>query len=35
MKLIRRNDIGAEGTAKLDEEISKMMNLTTLNLNFL
>ncbi len=35
MKLIRENDINAEGAAKLVEEISKMMYLTTLDLNFM
>jgi hypothetical protein len=33
LKLISRNGIGIEGAAKLGEGISKLANLTTLNLN--
>ena len=34
MKLNRYNEIGDEGAAKLGEDISKLMNLTSLNMNF-
>jgi hypothetical protein len=34
MKLIRSNQIGDEGAAKLSESLSKLTNLTTLDLNF-
>jgi hypothetical protein len=34
LKFISGNQIGAEGAAKLGEEVSKLMNLTGLNLNF-
>ncbi len=33
-KLIRNNGIGADGAGKLGEGVSKLLNLTTLNLNF-
>jgi hypothetical protein len=31
---LSQNEIGAEGAAKLVGELSKLLNLTTLNLNF-
>jgi hypothetical protein len=34
MKLFRNNSIGAEGAAKLGEGVSKLVNLTNLNLDF-
>ncbi len=34
LKFIRWNFIGTEGAAKLSESLSKLTNLTTLNLNF-
>jgi hypothetical protein len=34
LKLIRNNEIGAEGAAKFGLEISKLVNLSSLNLNF-
>jgi hypothetical protein len=34
MKFIRYSRISDEGAAKLGECVSKLMNLTTLNLNF-
>jgi hypothetical protein len=34
IKLIRDNEIGAEGAAKLGEGISTLVNMTNLNLNF-
>jgi hypothetical protein len=33
-KLIRNNKIGAEGAAKLGEQVSILMNLTSLILDF-
>ena len=33
-KLNSHNQIGNEGAAKLSESLSKLVNLTTLNLNF-
>jgi hypothetical protein len=34
LKLNRDNKIGVEGAAKLGEDVSKLVNLTGLNLNF-
>ncbi len=34
LKFISLNDIGTEGAAKLGEGVSKLLNLTSLNLNF-
>jgi hypothetical protein len=34
LKLYRKNEIGAEGAEKLSESLSKLTNLSTLNLNF-
>jgi hypothetical protein len=34
MKFIRGNGIGAKGAAKLGEGISKLLNLSRLDLNF-
>ena len=34
MNYISQNGIDAEGAAKLGEGVSKLMNLTNLNLNF-
>jgi hypothetical protein len=34
LKLISNNSIGDKGAAKLGEGISKLMNITSLNLNF-
>jgi hypothetical protein len=34
MKLIRGNQIGSEESSKLGEEVSKLVNLISLNMNF-
>jgi hypothetical protein len=34
LKISRSNDIGDVGAAKIGEGLSKLLNLTTLNLNF-
>ena len=34
LKLIRCTTIGAKGAAKIGQEVSKLLNLTSLNLNF-
>jgi hypothetical protein len=34
LKISRGNYIYAEGAAKIGEDLSKLLNLTTLNLNF-
>ncbi len=34
LKFIRVNQIGTEGAVKLSEGVSKLLNLTSLNLNF-
>jgi hypothetical protein len=34
LKISRKNKIGAEGTAKIGEGLSILLNLTTLNFNF-
>ena len=34
MKISRRNEISAEGAAKIGEGLSKLLKLTTLNLDF-
>ena len=34
LKLISNNQMGAEGAAKIGEGVSKLLNLTSLNLNF-
>ncbi len=34
LKISRQNEIGAEGAAKTGEELSKLLNLATLNLDF-
>jgi hypothetical protein len=33
LKLISNNEIGAEGAAKLGESVSKLVNLSSLNLD--
>ena len=33
LKISRQNKISAEGVAKIGEGLSKLLNLTTLNLN--
>ncbi len=34
IKIISYNGIGNEGAAKLGEDVSKLLNLTSLNLDF-